>query len=78
MLESSQDIGQLMGCGGNIDRSIDLLSKALPDATESILKMSKPPFITLFGTEIFVMPSLGLLILLAAPTDSIMLLISWR
>lgn len=44
MLASSQDIRSLLECGCKIGRNIDFLTEALPDATKSIVEISKPAF----------------------------------
>ncbi|WP_416243862.1 pseudaminic acid biosynthesis-associated methylase [Azospira sp. APE16] len=44
MLASSQDIRSVLECGCNIGRNIDFLTEALPDATKSIVEISKPAF----------------------------------
>lgn len=44
MLAFSQDIRSVLECGCNIGRNIDFLTEALPDATKSIVEISKPAF----------------------------------
>lgn len=44
MLASSQNIGSVLECGCNIGRNIDFLTEALPDASKSIVEISKPAF----------------------------------
>ena len=44
MLSKSEGIKSILECGCNIGRNIDFLNAALPDASKSIVEISKPAF----------------------------------
>lgn len=44
MLSKSEGITSILECGCNIGRNIDFLNAALPDASKSIIEISKPAF----------------------------------
>lgn len=44
MLSMSEGITSVLECGCNIGRNIDFLNAALPDASKSIIEISKPAF----------------------------------
>lgn len=44
MLASCLDIESILECGCNIGRNLDFLTEVQPDATKSIVEISKPAF----------------------------------
>ncbi len=44
MLRASEGIGSILECGCNIGRNIDFLNETMPNATKSIVEISKPAF----------------------------------